>query len=183
MDNKKTQILRLSNVFGLDLEKDQNKIALYDAMEGIVNPKDFLEYCRNQKDGIEYMNRVEKLDLLATKYKKTINDIPIDSLESQTKVTVSKFKEALPILRDNEIELEGHLERLTVQGVRWFKDEEIDRLNAIGGLRNSIYAYEHGNLFEKLYQVSVNKYLTHKKNEALTDGRKKVNQIVSKVLK
>ncbi len=175
------KLYQLANVMGLDVSNPQHTALLKEAMHNIILPDDFIEYCRKYKEGITYSNRVEKLDLLATRYKSTINDIPVDSIEGATRITVKKFKDAISKLRDNEIILEGHLERLVVNHDQWFTNQEINRLNAIGRLRNCIYAYEVGSLYEKLYEVSVKRYLFNKNESLLTVGQKRIKGLINAI--
>ncbi len=176
----KTELIRLANVLGMDISNDQDKIALYDALNAVTVPSDFIEWMRSKRDTVEYANRREKLTILLTRYKNTVDDIPVDSIEGATRITVKKFKDAISKLRDDEIILEGHLERLIANEVQWFTNEEISRLNAIGSLRNCIYAYEAGSLYEKLYDVSVKRYLVNKNNTLLTDGQKRIKRMLNK---
>ncbi len=174
-------LYRLANIMGLDTENTQHSSLLKESAHGIVDIDDFLEYCRGRKDGIEYMNRVEKLDLLATQYKKSSRNMPKDIQEllpKYCKQIDGKFKQAISFIRDNEEALNRHLERLKPNGEQWFTNKEIDSLQAIGGLRNCITAYEEGKLYEKLYDVSVKRYLEKKKYNALTDGQKRIKKLM-----
>ncbi len=176
-----TEIIRLANVMGMDINNDQDKVAIYDALSSVSVPSDFIEWMREKRDTVEYANRREKLTILHTRYKKTVDDIPTNTIESATRVTVQKFKDAISILRDREEEFDGHLERLQVSTIQWFDNSEIERLSAIGGLRNCITAYEEGKLYEKLYDASVKRYLENKKYNALTDGQKKIKKLMQSI--
>ena len=175
---KRTEVIRLANVIGMDIDKEQDQLALVDALTSVSVPSDFIEWIRTMRDTVQYSNRREKLTILHSRYKKKIDDIPIDSIASQTKITVDKFKVAVYFLRDNEIALDGHLERFKDDGKQVFDNSEISRLKAIGGLRNCISAHELGTLYEKLYDVSIKRYLINKNDNALTDGRKRINKMI-----
>jgi len=179
---QKTELIRLANVLGMDIDNNQDKVAVYDALSSVSVPSDFIEWMREKRDTVEYANRREKLTILLTRYKKTVDNIPIDTISTQTQATVNKFGEAISFLRDNEEKLDMHLERLQPNKVQWFTNNEIERLMAIGGLRNCINAYEEHKLYDNLYEVSVKRYFLFKKQEVLTDGQKKVKALIGEVL-
>mgnify|MGYP000223841195 CR=1 FL=1 len=111
MQAKKTQMIRLANVFGMDIDKEQHQIALLDAISEVSDPSDFIEYCREHKNSIDYANRIDKLEALYTRYKKNVDNIPTDTIEQHCKELVGKFKEALQLLRDNEEYLQDKLDK------------------------------------------------------------------------
>jgi len=174
----KTELIRLANVMGMDINNEQDKIAVYDALNSVSVPSDFIEWSRARRDTVTYANRREKLTILHTRYKNEVDDIPIDTIESATRLTVGKFKIAIGHLRDNEEKLEGHLEKVIVDSKPYFEETEISRLMAIGTLRKCISAYEVGSLYEELYNVSVKRYLVSKNNASLTDGQKRINKML-----
>jgi len=178
---KRTEVIRLANVIGMDIDKEQDQLALVDALSSVSVPSDFIEWIRGKRDTVEYSNRREKLTILHTRYKKDVDDIPIDSISTQTKITVAKFKEAISFIRDNEEKLEDHLERFKVEGKQWFDNSEISRLMAIGTLRKCISEYEAGNLYEELYNVSVKRYLINKTDNSLTDNQKRVKDMTKQI--
>jgi hypothetical protein len=61
--------IRLANLFGLDVNNAQHTLAIADALTGVDDPADFIEFCRSRKHGIEFVSKTEKLDLLAAEYK------------------------------------------------------------------------------------------------------------------
>ena len=168
---------------GLDTKDPQHTVALKEAMYEIVKPIDFIEYCRKNKDSIQYAGKTEKLDTLATRYKKTINDIPITLLKKFSKELAEKFKVALSTLRDNEEGLTGKLYALKVDGQQYFGNKEIEIMNAVGGLNRLIYLCEVGMLYNNFYNTSVSKTLAEKKQNALTDNQKRVTALTQKETK
>jgi hypothetical protein len=166
---------------GMDTENVQHTALLKESMLGVVNPNDFIEYCRNKKNGIEYMNRLEKLDTLATQYKRTVNNIPTGLLQSFSKNVSNKFKVAIQTLRDNEEFLTDNLNRLKVDGNSYFTEKEILLLNEVGKLNRLINLYELGTLNEALYSKSVEKTLLKNMDNALPKGANDVMKLVQKV--
>lgn len=178
MQAKKTQIIRLGNVLGIDIDKEQHKIALLDAISGVSNPDDFIEYCRDKKDSIDYANRLDKLETLFTRYKNTIDDIPTEALQKFCKNLSDKIKVAISVLRDKEECLSVDLKRLQVDGNQYFTNKEINLLNEVGGLNRIMQLYELNTLYDTLYSSSVKKTLTARQHEALTDNQQRVKRIV-----
>ena len=176
-------LYRLANIMGLETKDPQHTALLKESMHGIVDPEEFLEYCRTQKDGIVYSNRVEKLDMLATRYKNTINNIPTELLQTFSKEITNKFKTAIQVLRDNEEYLTDDLSRLKVEGQQYFTNKELDLMNSTGKLNRLINLYELGTLYDALYAASVKKTLLAKKQASLTDGEKRIQKMIGESLR
>lgn len=178
MQVKQTQVIRLANVMGMDIDNKQHQIALHDSITQVSEPDDFIEYCRNRKDSIDYANRLDKLEALFTRYKKTIDNIPVLVLEEFSKTTSDKFRVAIQILRDNESYLTDRLEKLKDDGVQYFTNKEIELLNATGSLFRLINLYELGTLYDALYETSVRKTIAKQNNKELTEGQKRVKALI-----
>ncbi len=174
--------IRLANVMGMDIDNAQHGIGIIDALEGIEKPEEFIDYCRKSKESIEYSNRIEKLDMLATRYKRDFNGVPVDLLEKFCKILELKFKNAIVVLRDSEPELSGNLQRLNADGHQYFTEKEIELLNYTGGLNRLITLYEFGSLYDALYNASVKKTITKNNSARLTNGQKKVSGLLEKTL-
>ena len=178
--------LKIANIFGLDAENPQHGVLLIDSLDGIIDKDAFVEYLRAKKDTIQYENRVEKLDRLANRYKKSDMNIPIEVrslLPTETEKTVNKFKESIAFLRDHEEILADDLSLLRVERIPWFTKAEISRLKHIGGLRKCISVYEEGNLYEVLYSVSVKRYISGKKQTAIGSGKNRANEMAKRLIK
>ena len=65
----RTDDIILAAVIGLDLTEATNAVLVAEVTKGIDNMQDFIEYCRNNKNSIEYQTKTERLDTLATNYK------------------------------------------------------------------------------------------------------------------
>lgn len=70
---------RLANIFGLDTDKQQHTVAVADALEDVEDFEDFVGFCREYKETVQYANRLEKLDTLATRYKREQIEKKIDT--------------------------------------------------------------------------------------------------------
>ena len=149
-------LFRLANIMGLDTNDAQHTALLKESMFNITDPEDFLNYCRNQKDGIEYMNRVEKLDLLATKYKKQAEDKLLESKftqgEQYAKALSAKITECRNFIEDNNIsfgEIRGENKS------KYFEDHELRMLEKIGSQISVIEYSKINRLAGEIYKKYV----------------------------
>lgn len=172
--------LKVANVMGLDANNSQYGLLIMEVLDGVNDADDFIDYLRTRKEGVEYANRIEKLDGLAYQYKRSDRNLPKEvqgMLPKYCNSIVDKFSQSIQILEDNEEVFEGHLSRLKVSGTQWFMNKEISSLEAIGSLRKCISLYKENSLYEKLYEVSIKRYLVSKTESLLTDGQKRVKLI------
>ena len=125
--------LRLANVMGMDINNAQHGVGIADALTGITNPEAFVLYCREQKDAVTYSNRVEKLDTLATRYKKIEEEKLLENKYTQgekyAKALSAKIIECRNFIEDNDIsfsEIRGE------NKATYFEDHELRMLEKIG---------------------------------------------------
>ena len=180
MQVNQVQVVRLANVMGMDIDNKQHQIALHDSITNVIIPEDFIEYCRNKKNSIDYANRLDKLEAMFHTYKKTIDDVPVLLLENFSRSISDKFKTSIGILRDNEEYLTDRLEKLKLLGETepYFSKKEIELLNSVGSLHRLINLYELGTLYESLYEKSVQKTINKKNDKQLTDGQKRIQALI-----
>jgi len=62
-------LISLANVSGLDINNSQHTVALADAVKGVQDIDEFVDFVRDHKDGIEFTSRPERLDILAQRYR------------------------------------------------------------------------------------------------------------------
>ena len=168
----------MANVLGMDIDNSQDQIGILDALNSVSSPDDFIEWMRQHRDTVDYSNRREKLTILHTKYKNTIDDIPISLLQAFSKEIADKFKTAIQILRDNEEYLSIDLSKLKADEVQYFTNKEIELMESVGGLNRLINLFELNSLYDALYSASVKKTIEAKKYNALTDNQKRVNKMI-----
>jgi len=99
-------LYRLANIIGLDTTNAQHTVALEEAMLGIEEVEAFLEYVRDKKEAIEYATKTEKLDTLATMYKKLQANakLPHETAMNFSKQLTHKVEQARTFIK-NQIEL------------------------------------------------------------------------------
>ena len=181
MQIKETQIIRLANIMGMDIEDKQHQLAIHDSIINVSSIDDFTDYCRNNKDSIDYANRLDKLEYLFSRYKNTIDNIPTEKLERFCFDLAEKFKIAIQMLRDNEEVFDGHMERLKIDSIQYFMNKEIELMDSIGGLNRLLNLFELGTLYESLYEKSVKLTINKNNNVQLTDGQKRVKKLIGGV--
>lgn len=173
--------LRIANIIGLDINNAQHSVAIDEAMYGVEDLEAFLEYCRAKKDGIEFSTKPEKLDTLATKYKKLQSDakLPIGNATLFSKRLADKVDEARIFIK-NELE-KGVLRpfsSLRSNGEKYFTDKEINALSKVGSAATIIELSELELLEENLSQLFLNSYIKKSKYEQLSEGSKKVQALI-----
>ncbi len=181
MQVSKTQSIRLANIMGLDFSNQQDQVGILDALSTVSDPNDFIKWMREKRDTVEYSNRREKLTILHTRYRNTVDSIPTQLLEKFSREITNKFKEAISILRDNEPYLSQDLTKLKADGSQYFTSKEVELLDSVGGLNRLINLHELGTLYETLYNKSVVKTIEAKNYAILTDGQKKIKELTNKL--
>ncbi len=177
---------RLANTVGLDTKDQQHSVAIKEALFGIEDPEAFLEFCRDKKNGIEYQTKTERLDTLATKYKKlqTEAKLPHDTAKHFSKNLANKVHQARTFIK-NQIELGNKrpFSSLQVDGHKFFTDKEINALAGIGSVSFIIDLSETGELEDSLIQLFLGKFIAKSKYQQLGDGLKRVIKMISGVAK
>ena len=173
--------IRLANITGLDISNAQHSVAIDEALIGISDTEAFIEYCRDKKDGIEYATKTEKLDTLATRYKRLQEQsmLPTGQAEESSTALAQKVEAARVYLK-NEIEVgnDKPFSRLKQDGERYFSDKELEALAEIGSSRYLIELSETHELKNALSKLFISKYVKVKKYNALSDGQKKMKKLI-----
>jgi hypothetical protein len=173
--------LRLANIVGLDTDNAQHSVAIDESLYGVEDQEAFLEYCRDKKDGIQYATKPERLDTLATKYKKLQAQakLPYDLANSFSSELIKKVETARTYLK-NEIEVGNHtpFSRLKVDGEKYFTKKEINALSGLGSARYIIELSEQNTLQEELIRLFMDKFAVKSKYELLSEGQKKVQALI-----
>ena len=177
----RANIIILSGIMGLDLSDPSTALFVSQTIVGIEDIDTFIEYCRDKKDGIEYSTKTEKLDTLATKYKKLQKDakLPHDTARSFSKTLVDKVNTARPTIK-NLIEqgVMRPFSSLILHGDKYFTDKEIKALGGIGSSSLIIEYYEQNILEDKLISLFLSKYISKAKYESLADGQRKIQKMI-----
>ena len=157
-------------------------VTIHDAITNVSNVDNFIEYCRDKKNTIDYSNRLDKLEEIFNTYKKTIDDLPITLLEKFCTKIANKVKESIQKLRDNEEYLDKDLSKLTSNKAQYFTDKEIELITAIGNLNRIIWLFEMNTLYDTLYEKSVQMTIQSKQYAALAPGEQKVKALTGEIL-
>lgn len=180
-------LYRLANIVGLDTENTQHTVALKEAMHGVEDQEDFLEYCRANKASIKTFGKGEKperLDTLSTQYKKLQEDKLLESKYSRAEEYADVLSEMVKLSRDYVETKCVDFDMIKMDGKK-FKDHQIRCLRSIGSTIAIIEYSRVGTLKGKIiaeYKKNVKiKYNVDK--QALTSNQKKVMQLASGVTK
>ena len=178
--------LRLANIAGLDTKDPQHSVAIKEALFGIEDTEAFLEYCRDHKNLIEYQTKTERLDTLATRYKKIQADakLPHELANSFSKNLAHKVEQVRIFMR-NRLE-EGKdtpLNKIFIDGNRFFTDKEVNALSEFGSIFALIDLSENGELEDRLIDLFIGKFVAKAKYQQLGSGQKKVLKMIGGVAK
>ena len=179
MSYKKGQLLRLANIIGLDIEKEQHQVALYDATTGIDDINSFLEFCVDKKDGIEYTTKPEKLMTLSARYKKLQADskVPLDVAKTFSDRITDKVKNCRTFIEDSDTKFLN----LVVDGHHYFEPKELRALATLGSTMHIIELSKIGELKDELMKKFIEKFTDPKRYEVLTNNQKRVSALIGGV--
>lgn len=178
--------IRLANITGLDINNAQHSVAVDEALHGIEDTEAFLEYCRDKKEGITFSAKPERLDTLATRYKKlqAAAKLPTDLADSFSTVLCEKV-ESCRVYIKNEIEVgnDRPFSRLRTDGVPFFTLKELKALAELGSPSHIIALAEENTLKDELVKLFISKFAIKSKYELLSDNQKKVHALAQGVAK
>jgi len=189
MNKKESHLMyniRLANISGLDINNTQHSVAIDEAFIGVEDKEAFLQYCRDYKEGVLYATRTERIDVLATRYKKLQEQatIPMNQLEQFCEILSKKVEVARAFIK-NQIQTNNNnkpFSTLYVDGIRYFRQEELKALSRLKiSALTVIEMSEMGTLREELLNALIRTYIINKK-EALTDEQKKIQQLTQKAV-
>lgn len=177
--------IRLANISGLDINNTQHSVAIDEAFIGVEDKEAFLQYCRDYKEGVLYATRTERIDVLATRYKKLQEQatIPMNQLEQFCEILSKKVEVARAFIK-NQIQTNNNkpFSTLYVNGIRYFRQEELKALSRLKiSALTMVEMSELGTLREELLNALIRTYIINKK-EALTDEQKKIQQLTQKAV-
>lgn len=181
-----THNYRLANIIGLDTGSAQHNIAIVEAIHGVDDMEAFFEYCRDHKEGIQYATKTERLDTLATKYKKLQNQakIPLDTAASFSKSLAAKVEQARTTIKDlNEKGVKKPFAAIRLNGDYFFSEKEQNALKELGSTLYVVELSETHQIAEKLMDLFVSKFQSKTKYAALTEGQKKVSALIVEAIK
>lgn len=175
--------MRIANILGLDADKAQHNVAIEEALHGISNIDDFIAFCRSNRDGIEYVTKTERLDILATKYKKKLFDAEVskrlDGGKAYADILARKVRETRNIVEEKACLFRD----IRKDGERYFKDHELRALAEIGGTWSIIEMSRTGELRDRIFDLYKDKIKDKVRTEKQIAGKQPVKQVASFVEK
>ena len=175
------QCVVLSGVVGLKTSLASHSKFLMACLQGIEDVEGFIEYCRENKESISYAMKTERLDTLATRFKK----IEFDRRNAENLGTLKIFSEKLndkvkfvsDVLEDTIWKVEaGRLKVIVSWNMfrdqqtkkQYFTPKEKQTLRALGNiekvlellktnkLQEAIANYAHKKFMDKINPVALN---------------------------
>jgi len=177
-------LYRLANIIGLDTTNAQHTVALEEAMFGIEEVEAFLEYVRDKKEAIEYATKTEKLDTLATMYKKLQANakLPHETAQSFSKQLTKKIG-MIKTIAKNKLEIgdEVDLSKFKGGGDSLFSVKEVSAIKELGRMEAILEMHDMHRLEDELMKLFLGKYVAKSKYEALSSNQQRVKRIVGGV--
>lgn len=173
--------IRLANIAGLDIGNAQHSVAINEALIGIDDSEAFLDFCRDHKDGITYATKPERLDALATRYKKMQDQAALPHKTANNfSAIISKKIETVRIHIKNRHEAGGQrpISGIMVNKEKYFTDQEVAALEKIGSVSYIIELSETNELTDALVTLFLSHYTKKSKYAALTDGQKRIKNLI-----
>jgi len=175
------KIIILSGMMGIDINDAKSAVFIGETIKGIDDLDAFIEYCRDKKEAIEYATKTEKLDTLATMYKKLQANakLPHETAMNFSKQLTHKVEQARTFIK-NQIELgnEKPFSSLVVDGHSYFTDKEIKALSGLGRSSVIVELSEQHKLEDSLMKLFLSKYISRSKYEALNNSQKEIRRLV-----
>lgn len=167
----------IASIVGLDMGDINHAVFVSETIRGIDSLDAFIEFCRKEKGGIQFASKTDRLDTLATRYKKIQENakLPHEIANGFTAIVVRKVEDARTYLK-NELEVgnDRPFSRLRKDGKSYFSIKELTALAGVGTPRYIIELSEQNKLADALYKLYMNKFAIKKQNELLTTNQKKV---------
>lgn len=172
--------IQLANIMGLDTDKAQHNLALKDTLHRVTDKKAFVEYCRRNKDGIEYATKTEKLDTLATRFKKLEEEakLPHNKADGFCETLTQKVEEVRTFIKDNQEVIIG-FRNIKLEEAQYFTDQECKALEETGSIRLIIELAETHKLKEALKKVFMDKFQEKSKYKQLDANQAKINKMIN----
>ncbi|ADV47045.1 hypothetical protein [Nitratifractor salsuginis] len=175
-------LISLANVAGLDINNAQHTVAIADAVKGISDIEDFIEYVRVHKAGIEYATKTERLDILASRYKQ---EAAAAAVSKDAATFSSRLAEKVKMVRTaikNEWAEGRHAMLANVRdketGAPFFTDKELRALVAVAGSTLAVIEMsERDTLQEALERM----FIARKTQKRIANTSAAVRKLVEKV--
>ena len=178
-----TKDIILAGVMGLNLSDVNHAVFVAESTKGIEDMNEFIQFCRDKKESIEYSTKTEKLDTLSTMYKKLQHQksLPHETAKTFTHQIVEKV-EAVRIHIKNKI-AEGDDRKQFTDYMKVdmpFNAKEISALNGLNKRPTHIISMSESKTLEgALYDFFMVAFVRNKNTKVLTDNQKRIHSMVT----
>jgi len=176
------QCVVLSGVVGLKTSLASHSKFLTACLQGIEDVEGFIEYCRENKEGISYATKTERLDTLTTRFKKIEferrNAKDLETLRFFSERLAKKVASVRTTLEDLFVKFEaGRVEFVSWDMFRdqqtkeqYFTPKEKQTLRALGDMKKIIELSKTNKLQETIANYAHKKFM-EKLNPVALEGR------------
>ena len=174
----------LSGVVGLDLSEASNAVFVAETTKDIANLDMFIDYCRDQKEGITYTTKTERLDILANRFKKLEEAERLKNRHDDGELSVSKLVSLIGDCKTFVKDARGNGEpvefkHIRLEGTPVFTLKQLEALREVGSTDFIIHQHEVHKLQDELMQIYMAKFKSKAAYKSLGTGAKKVMSLVS----
>ena len=171
----------LAGILGLDINSEVDSKFIAYCTKDIGDVGAFIDYCNDKKDTIQFVRKNERLNILATKFKKLEEEAAPSEVKCSSLTYAGKLaalvKQCRTFVEDNDIDWHNVADK---DGLV-FEEHQVRALHYIGTVR---YVIELSRLNE-LEDAIAEAYMAKKKKQAsyemLTAGQKKLKELTGKV--
>ena len=170
----------LAGVMGMNLSDVNHAVFIAETTKDISDMDDFITYCRENKNKIEYATKTERLDTLAIRYLKQQEDIILGAKFKQAEkyaIALSKkVKECRTFVEDNYIGFEN----VGTAGAKHFTADELRMLKMIGST-NIVIEYSKVNRLSQVIYDNYSKAIRAKEKQVVIENRKQAKKLDLKI--
>ena len=185
MQNK--SLIIIGSILGLDMSDINHAVFVGETIRGIDNLDSFAQYCRENKNGITMTAKTDKLDTLATRYKKLLENVKLPHKTANNftdkiihKLSQTKIQLKNAIERCEPFPLSRAIVKVDGEVKKLFEDSEISALCSLKASPGAIIEmFELGTLKDNLMNEFMKHHLINAEQKALSDGQKEVLKIAA----
>ncbi len=170
----KSDNILLAGIIGLNVSDANHAVFMAEVTREIKDMHGFLIFCRQEKGGVEYATKMERLDILAERYKNIEEDQELSGIydrgEAYAKAIAAKVKQVRTLVADancgfRDIKLEGAL---------FFEVKELLSLAAVGSTQGVIEFSKTHRLAGEIYKNEMKKIKQRRKPKQIAAKTQKL---------
>jgi len=181
---KQAKLIVLAGVVGLDMANAQHAVSIAASVKGINNLDAFIEFCRDTKEGITFTTKTERLDTLATRFKRMEEEARLSDRRATGQhwidEIVRKVDECRTVIKNERAAgREAGFRNIRIDGVPLFDAKQLNALASIGSTEMIIELSETGILGDKLMSAYMARIRKPKAYEQIAKPQQRIMSMVA----